>query len=76
MVNPFKALRVFNVSQRRLHEDTDQMLNADLKNREIRFKMIEYVLQEKQYTLLGSENRVQKGFDGFYVDFKHFILGF
>ena len=76
MVNPFKALRVFNVSQRRLHEDTDQMLNADLKNREILFKMIEYVLQEKQYTLLGSENRVKKGFDGFYADFKHFILDF
>ena len=41
----FKAFRVFNITRWSPDQDTDQMLNADIRNIEILSKSFEYVLQ-------------------------------
>ena len=43
----FKAFRVFSVTQWSLDQDTDQMLNTDIRNIEILSKSFEHVLREK-----------------------------
>ena len=59
-IESFKAFRVFNVSHWSLDQDTDQMLNADIKNIEILFKSFEHVLQGKKYNLKEAKKEWKK----------------